>query len=810
MSPATGPPSWLGSENPFPAAAVARVSELRPEIPTIRTPAIADVDRLVDSYLSATRAADTASAAVTGKEFADAGAIVVIEGEYGTGKTQLAMEVLDRLESSGSVGGIEVRTIYHVVPGGTFVTLYADLMRKAVTSDEVRSRVLEFYADVVAGALRERPFTEDLVGLLESGDTDPQLVVERYGLMEGGLLQELRRRLASVTGDEAFSKALVLLLHPTLRDAAWRWLCGGPPDQVLVERGVAETIETDALALEALGVLALLYGRKNRRFVLIIDEMEKVVLTGDRSRDASIQAFKKLLEVFRGAGAMLVSCGLPDILEVLPKDPGRIDAIVRPSPFTLADVRWYIEETQQRVFGRRTLEPFEDDSVQYLVHLSRGLAREVVKLCYRAFERAAATGSSITSMTIKDTARALFPDGSADIVRSDIGRIFADEGLAFTPHHVVTESTYSYADFWVPVGEGQDGCAIVVSESVLQGQDATTLVKRATAIRSDSPRRETMLVINGYLSDDSRQPLTEAFGSPPIVYDVRRFESDFTAALRTDISRIDPDLTMQSRAALPAEREQGALTDVRALREQTERIGRQQSATQRLVRELAERVDAVSAASDERLDGIKRALEAVPGLPGGASALPGPEVAVSPDPLPEALEQLFDTARRSLAAFGDMNKLLQEVFDSAVRKPGTAARLSLTYRLRASEAFAPVGVAGFLADLLASFREGVRQWLDSLSHAAGVASPALHERERLREICRTYDSLYGVTPVFQLDPLPELTGSAGDQAGELSHSGRSSRRANLRDAFDGLGDRVYQATVELAGGATGPPNRVAN
>jgi hypothetical protein len=789
MATVAGSPWWQGTDNPFPPAAVARISDLRPDIPTIRTAAIRKIDKLVADYLRATQVTEGMENPKSGDLLANEGKVIVIQGDYGTGKTHLAIEILDRI----AVARTNTRAVYHVAPGGTFLTLYLDLIGKVITAEEVKDRVQEFYADIVAASLRERPFADRLAGLLEQGDADPQVVVERSGLREGDLRQELRQRLSAVTGDEAFSKALAMLLQPAQRDAAWRWLSGSVPEQLLVEQGITKQILTDESALEALGVIALLYGRKNRRFVLIIDEMEKIVLTWDRSTNASTQAFKKLLEVFKGAGALLVSCGLPDMFELLPKDPGRIDEFIRPSILTEADVGWYIEETQGRISGRRTLEPFTSDSITYLVHLSGGIAREAIRLCYQSYQFASATGQEITPTVIRAVAHDLSPSGGTEMVRTEIARILLDQGRKATRNWVLSETASAVVDFWVAVGESGAGCAIVVADAIMEERHVDQLTKQLSTIRSQTPHREVILVVSGYLAAQFTQPLAEAFGGESLViYNTRSFQDDFTQAVTTALGRISPELTEESA-------ELSGAPEFRALREETERIGRQQTNTLRLVQQLTSRVLAVGIASDERLDGIQRALEAVSGPPGSQAS--------RPETLPTALEEIFGAAQLSLTAYGDIRKLIAETFESAAQEPGS--RFSLTYRLRGTEVFGPIGVSAFLTDLLMTFRESVQTWLGSLD-PGGEENPAPLERERLRSICRTFDALYGITPLFQLDPLPDLTGVADDQQGLLSRAGRTARREALQDAFDGLGDRVYQATIELAGGAIDLPHRLAN
>jgi hypothetical protein len=786
------------TRNPFPPAAVARISDLRPEVPTIRTAAVREIDSLIDGYLARTTPPDEgATERRTGRRLAQRGQVVVIDGDYGVGKTHLAIEILDRVGQSRAAGAEKPRVIYHTAPGGTFLTLYTDLLAKAITSEDVLEVVVEVYADIVADALREYPFAGNLVEQLERGDVDPQLVIERYGLKEGRLRQVLREQLSVVTGDEAYTRALMLLLQPDFRDAAWRWFRGGAVEQILLEHGVTWQIDTDQAALDALGVIALLYGRVGRRFVLIIDEMEKLVLTWDRSPQASAQAFKRMLEVFGEAGALLVVCGLPDMFEALPKDPGRIDAVIQPSALTASDVRWYIEETQARAFGYRSLEPFTGESVDYLIYLTGGVAREVLRFCYRAYDQALASDEEITPAVIQRIAHNLAPGGGKEMVRDEIARTLSDQGRLADRHRPLGDSPLSVVDFWLPVGDRRGGCAILLTDSALEVQHVSRLEEQLAAITSadsDEPAREIILVVSGYLAADLRPRLETALGNGSlIVYHARSFADDLTAAVNSAISRLGHALgeNLVAGADDPS---------LQTLREETERIGRQQASTLRLVQELSSRILTAGIASEERLDSIQKALE-------GASSSAGDTGGPPPRTLSPVLEDMFSEAQRSLAAYGDLRKLLDDTFATAAQTPG--AGFAVTYRLREAEVFAGIGVAAFLADLLLSLRESTQTWLNS-SDTGAEAGPTPIERERLRGICRTFDALYAAAPLFKLDTLPEVMSLSDDELALLSSAGRSSRRRALIAAFEGLGDRVYETAVFLAGGADDTARRIAN
>jgi hypothetical protein len=766
---------WLGTDNPFPAAAVARVSDLRPEIVTIQTSAVHEVDALIDSYLRSNQVTPGNGRDRQGERLIGTGKICVIEGDYGTGKTHLAGEVVDRMRRATGEGRVAGRVFYHSPPGGTFHTFYMDLMSRVIGKEDVLARVREFYADIVADSLGDMPYTDALARELKRGGTDPQRVVDGYGLKEGALQDALRDRLTTVTSDPAFSRGLALLLEPDLRDMVWDWFRGGPLSQVLVEWGVAQPISSDVLAMDALGVVALLYGRRNRRFVLVIDEMEKLALNWDRSDSAKARAFKRLLEVFRGAGACLVVCGLSDVFTVLPRDHGRIDTIIHPPPLREQDVRWYIAESQERFQRGRTLEPFTDESIGYLIYLTGGTAREVVRLCYEAYQEASATGQVVTRSMLDRIARRHAVNGSVEQIRGEIEDLLpAYVGRPATARQVIDVASGTVADFWIPVGREGPGCGILLSESVLERARAEELRDQLKVIASAIPGSTSVLVVGGYLPAELRQVITAATGEDAVlVYNAHTFEKDFPRLIKAALTHIDSPLG------------QGGSLDesdeLRVLRSETELMRNQQTAIMRSIRELTGR-------TEDRLNSLQKALQALP----GTLAWAGRD---RETPLPSEIATLFSDAEQRLDAYGSVRVFVNEAFEIAADAPG--ARLAIAHQLRVAEAFSPIGVSAFLSDLLFSFRENVRAWLDE---AAGHSRPTPADTARLKGICTVYDALYTATPLFRLDPLADLIDASGGDQDVLSRPSKAARREALEDAFDGLGDRVYTAVVAAVGG----------
>jgi hypothetical protein len=773
MKAVDGSPPWFGLGNPFPPAAVATfINSPHAEL-TIRTQAVRDTEEFIDSYVRAAgQGSDGDPGNARRERLAGTGRVCLIEGNYGTGKTHLAIEALSHIAAASEAGDIDTRAFYRITPGASFLALYKELV-ETIGQSEIQRRVREFYADVVAKSLSELPYTDDLVSELERGDAHPEDVVAHYGLREGALREQLRLRLRSVTENESFSGALVLLLEPDIDVFAWDWLAGGLPSQVLNERGIGKRLSTDDEALEALGVIALLYGRKNRRFVLVIDEFEKLALTRDPFDASRAQAFKRLLEVFHAAGALLILCSLPDIFNILPRDPGRIDKLITPSPLDEADVRWYIEETQKISFGSRMLEPFTPKGIGSLVSIAGGVAREVVRLCYFAFARASLTGNTITASEINLVARAYLPNDGVERARSEIEEILYEQGWQAERNAVVGEDNGIAVDFWIPGSASGSGCAVIVSGSVLEAVNAQELAGQLLTLRSAEPPRLVILVIGGYLPDDERQVLANALrGESLVSYNPTTFTRDFSRAIRQAFERIG---------------EPGAAEETRGLRAELNRMARQQLNTMRAIQDLAGRTEDRLNALQASVETARPRQEAPPGNP--------PDVGT----LPVEVERIFSVAQSSLSAYGGIDDFTTEAFAAAGQEPGATYPFVLRVR-RDPDAFSGIGVATYLSDLLRSFRASVEDWsrrLESTTLTRGEG-PTKAERERLQAICQAYNALYGAAPLFKLESLADVTAAAeGRQEGATA--ARSARRDALRRAFEGLGERVQQAASSAAG-----------
>ncbi|MEU8337866.1 hypothetical protein [Micromonospora tulbaghiae] len=543
-----------GTINPFPSSAVARFSSLDAEpLPTVSTDAVRRATSLLDQYLL-----DGAIEGETGK-----GGVVAIVGEYGTGKTHLALTMLRRLALAG-----EVKSLYLDAPADSFLALYRERFIPRLSRAEVRRTIEEYYADIVAEDLDDSDLTRPMANELRARAVKPLTLVRRIGLMEGKYQELLTGRLREITEDPSFGVALSLFLRPEFEAAVWEWLCGSPADSALVERGVVSTLDTDAKALQAMGVIALLYGgQRRRRFVVVIDEMEKILSDSSPAEQAEgvLAAFKRMLEIFSKTGALLILCGLPDFLEALPDDSRqRISVVIKPDRLRAEDAVRYIEDANERSTGERSLKPFSTDVAAYLADLSGGNARRLVRLCFYAYADAA--GKTVTRAIVREVAREQFELVSQDDLRGDIVRVLTRNGWRFeTSRALTTGKNKKRADYWIPVGDG--GCALFLTQSILQKADATNLTAGSLKPENDqgSSSIKTLLIVNGYLSEEFRPALERQFDAI-ITHNLRTFGDDLEAALQGAIARLEKDASTASYESLAAKIDQSVRQNNQLLR----------------------------------------------------------------------------------------------------------------------------------------------------------------------------------------------------------------------------------------------------
>ncbi|MCO6003638.1 ATP-binding protein [Actinoallomurus purpureus] len=735
MSASNDHPSPWAQRNPFPSSAVASIRDPDSALVTVETPAIREADRRLDDYLAHRTTSN--------------GNVLAVVGEFGTGKTHLLHHLLRRADLSGLR---DINWRYVDSPADTFLALYLERFIGRMKSEDVSARVRDYYAEIVARSLDGLDLRVDVQEGFRDGSLDPQTIAARLGLSSDLLLRNLQARLRAVTKNDAYGTALSLLLRPGFESAAWEWLGGSPPHQLLVERGVTTAIATDAAALESIGVFALLYGGQDHRFILMFDELEKILSADSRPETSTAQAFKKLLEVSRDAGAFLVLSGVRDFLKPLGGDTlDRIGPPVRMSALSSTDVRRFIEESLREVLGERTIAPFTPETISYLTHLTGGNPRQVVQLCGTLYERAAGV-SAVTEPMVREAVRENFESLTVDDMRAEVRRLLNTRGWPFMRDHVYGDPSMPRVDYWVPVGGDDTGIALLLTDSVLEPAGRDRLEHRLRAVQEACPGSRILLIVNG-LAPDLAVPMEEE----PLVYQPNRFAEDFDAALIGAVGRLESRLGGDAFALV---------------RERMDRMYQMQSHTQDHLEQFADSLDAMRSSYEQQLRVLRQEIEGI------AQTVP-----VAGLEMPPQVRRLFDEAQAGLEEFDDIEGLIARAF-TADRDDGRVARRVLLQRLR--RGYQPIGVATLMRHLVTVFQGQVAGWYQALRSV----HPDRAELNRLAALCDTYDALYEQVPTFQLDDTARPAAPAPGLG-----PGRSGNR-EVRKAFERLGIRVKKAMLE--------------
>jgi hypothetical protein len=346
------------SSNPFPAIAIPPAVHEEGDFWSIETQALDQARGQLQDYLRrASR--DTDDSAHPDSR----GVVLAIVGDYGTGKTHIAQDMLYQIANQHDG---HLHPIYLDAPSDSFLALYRDRFIKKLDRDEVLQRVDDYYADIVADELESSELTNPVAQVLRERKASPDEVVHDLGLMESVFVDTLGKKLTAVTKESDFGTALLLLRRPEFQAAVWEWLEGNSPDAILQERGINRQIADDATALEAIGVMAFLFGQQRHRFILFIDEIEKILsfTAAHRPNEGAVLALRKLMEAMSETRAMLVLVGLPEFEQFLPDDARqRIASFIRPSALTTEEIEMYIREANEHASGTDTIDPFTLDTI---------------------------------------------------------------------------------------------------------------------------------------------------------------------------------------------------------------------------------------------------------------------------------------------------------------------------------------------------------------------------------------------------------------------------------------------------------------
>ncbi|GII81188.1 hypothetical protein Sru01_61700 [Sphaerisporangium rufum] len=806
-------------DNPFPSAPAARLSgsydlfatgpRSRPgRAVTIETDAVRAVAGQLGAYLDQ-------STGVPSR-----GRALALVGDLGTGKSHIARDLARTVTAHPSAPLLWLID----EPLWDFGAIYRDRLVSGLKDQKAAffDVLLDYYSDVTADSIDRSPLLRQVVTGLRDRRLDPQAVIEAYALSEAAIRRDLERRLQMLTEHGKFSAALTLLLFPGIQDQVWDWLMGQPPSTVLHERGIDTPIDTVSKVFDALAVFAFLYGQAGRKFVLVIDMLEKVFEWPDDRRSDFTQAFEKLVNVYVNAGGLLVFCTLPEVLGRFGESLHERIVPIRPTLLTGAQsvelVHAHLHPQQEPAAAAEAAEealdddaddgtdatqvtqwlarrsaagtaparrprgpdiaPFTEESVHYINRLAGGVPRRVLKLCHHAWATAAAEGGppprEVDDRVVRAAARKAFEKVTREDLRKSIEGVLSTGPWRFEPSPVRFARRSAGAagdvDFWVLIGRTGSAIAVVTTDSVLQDEQVDRLRQTVEAARRDTGAApcEVLVAVNGYISTELRLRLADATGSQPIVYSDRSFEHQVRETVRELAERLSSS---------------GRDSTLDLIRDHLEGIAFQQTSVLQRLQRIDGRVEQLDTATAARLGELWQLAE----MSGDPPAAGGRRAGVRRR-LPHAVQRHFDRAFDVIGLLSGVPASFREVFDPAGED--RPRRLSFTV-----EQFQAVGVAVLVQKLVEAFQDSVGEWVRQARTVPGEPAPTAEQERRLRTICRSYEITAEMLPVFRLESLATF-GPFTEGPDPLDRSARTFRRAEAQEVLTELAERVFTSAMD--------------
>jgi Cdc6-like AAA superfamily ATPase len=511
-----------------------------------------------------------------------AGRTVAIVGPFGAGKSHLAAELIERVQTQTAAdesSGPPIIITIHAKVNGNLVDLYQQMFRSPGEDDGLsldggdalhgvlQKGVLTWQIDRLYKAVRAQLERGERSRFSPERDNNMIAFPREPGLSDAEMAQEFRRQLAHVVGDSEYANALSLLKHERAEysQGAWLWLKGGRPDavqrQILEDRGVSGTITDGARAETALRALALLFARTGTKLVVVIDEVQNL-WQGEGHTPAQVATtLDPLLSAAGATGALLVLCGLADFWRVLPESVHqRTETETFPAAMAQHDIVDYYQEARHLQTGVRPPgSPFDDQALALIHEITGGHWRNTISLCRQTY-RLAGPRRPITSEIVRQAAMKLSGPESPEDLKTALVKICAQLGRqAFVDQ--APPDMEAKADLWIPGASPGSGCAIQVSRAVLDTTDLRAVLRRARALQTmpagkdPTSSRALILVVIGMVSDNISADLSRRFAGVLIWERNRRgFEEELRKAidpfLPTVAARAETDLLQRLETQL--------------------------------------------------------------------------------------------------------------------------------------------------------------------------------------------------------------------------------------------------------------------
>jgi hypothetical protein len=362
----------------------------------------------------------------------DRAAVILISGDYGSGKTHVLVDIANKLTDGFSGRGDIKAEILKVSaieadPVAWFRTSIGpalnDIGGKTADGGWFARLALQAYAAAAQSVIANPDFSSGI-------DPAAAFRLVRDGLLNATAVEKAFHEIiadACQRVPEAVRIRFQALLDPQRRAAAERWLCGDPASDTSQLAGPPDNF-SEAEAAGILVAAASLCNRVSRPFALIVDEMEQFLRVDERARtERNTTWLKRLLSELAETGALVGVAGhkaawekRADFLDRFSVSK-RIDMRSLSGPDVYDIVRMRVDETDLE---------FGEEQAEAIASAARGNVRRIFALCRVLFDRTNGFHESLSEDGIRRIAGELAQVATRGQILLRIQEIFEARKLA--------------------------------------------------------------------------------------------------------------------------------------------------------------------------------------------------------------------------------------------------------------------------------------------------------------------------------------------------------------------------------------------
>jgi len=513
----------------------------------------------------------------------NAGGVMVLKGEHGSGKTH-TIEFLIRQVAEEGKGPAPAVHLNVRVESPDFITVYRALMNQLSFTlvREVFRRSLE---NLAAEQWKQEASTEEarqLIAQRLESDEGAALDAFRRHLVDPDSVVQLQRETIATLNEQSddFQNAIPFLARKNdqLANDAYLWLIGseGLDPAALARLGVKSPIASIDACKAGLRLLASIFSLARRPLIVYLDQFERLLI-GASPRQASDNraVLRRLVDQLPKSNALLAIAGTDAGWRELATDvrarfaPGLVDL----PRLTFEDTRKLVGTYVQSVPPRTadSIFPFTEEALQLLWQLTRHNMRALLQACYGVFDRAekmspkATIDEKFVNQAFNDTLIAA-PATVAEI-QAHVERLLSGGRARWDRNVAVGSLTADYAVY------GSDALPLLafqIKRSVFADDEVTDALKLVKIVEEATRAGlglRVVLVVAGYVSSRVTESLNAA-GVEQLAYESSTFETDFQRLLSMSIQERRPSSAAQDAKLL--EELHSLRNDLQAVRAQRE------------------------------------------------------------------------------------------------------------------------------------------------------------------------------------------------------------------------------------------------